>query len=363
MLEKSFFEYLTIANLERIHTQILAWIFSENFDAISMDQRNELLREIFKMPTSTTILKVITEYDGIDLYIKSSNGLIITENKLRSSQHSAQLERYREVINDKCTDKNHFFFLTLANEQPQSDGWKNISYQEIYNYLYKLVLLEGKSSGIIFLEYLKYLKSLTHSYHLFTENHQNFKGVFKDGTKKKSKKNSLQYQCPTERFISDNQLETLYQISFFRSISKQLEDYSCKVFEHHGSAILDIIIDLTSIRLNEKPYKIMLELQGKTLKFAIIIIGEEEYEDSNPIYIADLIPKMETLALENKFGYKKVNSPKTKAYMSISKKTEKPYWEMSKSELLNYLNNEIVNAQKMTTYLQSLLEENLSTSI
>ena len=103
-------------------------------------------------------------------------------------------------------------------------------------------------------------------------------------------------------------------------------------------------------------YTSMIEMQGKAIKFAMLINGAENYKLSNPKWIINLLPKMLKLSLENTFGYKKLNPPKTKAYVSISKKMDKPYWMMTKQELAFYLSNEIQMAESMSRKLVEFIE-------
>lgn len=44
--EKSFFEHLGIANLERVHTEFLAWILSEHCLAISIEEKSQFISDL-----------------------------------------------------------------------------------------------------------------------------------------------------------------------------------------------------------------------------------------------------------------------------------------------------------------------------
>ena len=45
-MRKSFFEYLGIADIERVHSQFFAWIFSSDCQAIDSTYKNDLLKKL-----------------------------------------------------------------------------------------------------------------------------------------------------------------------------------------------------------------------------------------------------------------------------------------------------------------------------
>ena len=62
---------------------------------------------------------------------------------------------------------------------------------------------------------------------------------------------------------------------------------------------------------------------------------------------------MQQLQSQNDFGYSKINVPKSKAYVSMSKKMSKAYWEMDKKEFERYIENEIRNVHVLVDGLVS----------
>ena len=96
MNQQSFFEFLSLSHQERIHSQIISWIFSLNFNGANEKQKLKLLHSIFKLKAKK-IKFSITEYENIDILIKTDSSIIIIENKFKSSQHSNQLEKYLKI--------------------------------------------------------------------------------------------------------------------------------------------------------------------------------------------------------------------------------------------------------------------------
>ncbi len=354
MENKTFFEYLCIADMERIHSQILAWIFSKDFNAINPNDKKELLKKIFQLENISDIKNVITESNKIDITIETETEILIIENKIKSSQHSNQLSRYEEFCEiNYPNNKKRFYYLTLIDEESKTDNWKRISYVNIFKFLKDLKLKNANNHSVVFEEYLNYLEKLTNVLLHFQENTRLYDMVFLDGKKKKSEKVDFKYQNVYEKFIAENQLETILQKCFLNSISNKINEVESWVMETRGDALIDFKLR-DNIFLEGNNYITIIELQGTIIKFAFIIEGEK-YNKSEKKWIKDIIPKMQLLATNNRFGYSKCNEPKSKAYVSISKKLHKYYWHMNEEELINFINSEIRNGMELTDALLDLI--------
>ena len=123
--EQSFLEHIGIADIERVHTNTIAWIISDSCRAITKNDKIKFLSEFIGLNKDDFIETIHDETGSIDLLIETNNTIIALENKFKSSQHSNQLERYRKRINELCSKKEKLYiFLTLAPEAPQSDSWE-----------------------------------------------------------------------------------------------------------------------------------------------------------------------------------------------------------------------------------------------
>ncbi len=97
----------------------------------------------------------------------------------------------------------------------------------------------------------------------------------------------------------------------------------------------------------------MLQIQGDNVKFAFVI--RDNYSQSNKQWLVDIIPQVEILRKENNVGYIKLNKPKSKAYVSISKKLKTHYWHMDFDKLTEFIHSEIANGQILTDKLLELI--------
>lgn len=352
-MSRTFFEYLGIADMERIHSQILAWIFSSDFGGLTEKQKITLLEKTFGLNNIASIEKILTETYRIDILIETDKELIVIENKIKSSQHSDQLARYVEHFKKTHKIQPKFYFLTLIEEKVKDSNWTRISYHHIYECLSTMELLDN-SQSIIFKEYRTYLAKLTSLLSEFQMNTAKYDMVFLDGKKRKEDKVNFIYQNEHERFIADNQLETILQKSFLSSLSQRIIDVESSVMDTRGDALIDFYLKV-DIPFNKKKYTTMIELQGNIIKFAFVISGFNEYNNSKKDWIKDIVPIMEELAKTNPFSYTKCNKPKSKAYISISKKLEQKYWHMAPEDLVKLIQNEIQNGFNLTESLQTHL--------
>ena len=97
--KKGFFEFISAADSEKVHSQTIGWIFSEYCNVFNPDDKSAILnelcfnKEIIKHDFKT-IEKVDVEVKDIDILIEGDDWRIVIENKIKSSQHSNQLLKY-----------------------------------------------------------------------------------------------------------------------------------------------------------------------------------------------------------------------------------------------------------------------------
>jgi len=174
-MKRTFFDYISSASEEKIHSQTLGWLLSKNCDALrDIEKENflKLLLEENKVNAKFNIQDVLVEYFDIDLLIVCDNFVVVIENKLKSSEHSNQLEKYillvencidkdrteiylnglpglfdanknnfestRKKIQDSLGGKNihsYFVYLNFINKNSSNDRYVNITYNKILNFL------------------------------------------------------------------------------------------------------------------------------------------------------------------------------------------------------------------------------------
>ncbi len=339
----SFFESIGMADMEKIHSQTIAWLFSSDCNAMSSAGKERILSSILSGTNISAIKNVYTEYKSIDIVIETDRQVIAIENKIKSNQHSNQLERYKTILCEDFIEKDKvYLFLTLVPEVPKSSGWKNISYQSLSEEMEEQYRRDGErktTDGVIFVEYLSTIKSLAKVVSEFELDHMKFENVFTDGGLKKHEKieksQSHEYSM-AQKYVQTNQLETLLQKRFFSRILKAFgEKYEVtgRVDETRGNALIHIIVE--ELVYEGRPFEIGYQIQGNTMKF-VFQAATETYHLSKKEWISQaVIEKMEEL--KDLMAYKRVNKPKRHAYISMSKKMAKNIWEYEFEELIDLL--------------------------
>jgi hypothetical protein len=338
--EISFFENLQIADSERIHSEFISWILSPSCKSISETEKYSFIDNLFGLVGTNQIIKSGTEIDNIDILIETNNFVLVIENKIKSSQHSNQLSRYKEFVEIKYSGKQHrFIFLTLVKEQKIDNNWTHVSYYDIFQELNMLNLLSNKHSTFVE-DYLLYLTRLLSALNDVVANPIKYAYVFENGSMKKSNKLHLKFENKIEEFIAKNQLETIFQKAF---LTKLLDDERIRKFngtltDTRGTALIDFPLKI-NISIGEKRlYTTFIQIQGDNIKFAFAI--QENYLDSKRAWIQPITNIFKVFKKQNISGFNKFNPPKSLAYVSISKKMKKAYWKMNFDEIISMIIDE-----------------------
>lgn len=138
---RTFFEFISLADAELIHSQMIAWILSKDFQGFKepVNCRKEILKNFFGLNDPEDIVEISTESDSIDILIKLDKVVLCIENKLKSSQHSDQLNKYKNFIDSHYGDvERRFYYLTLIDEESGNQDWINKSYRDLLSVLIEL---------------------------------------------------------------------------------------------------------------------------------------------------------------------------------------------------------------------------------
>lgn len=360
----SFFDKIGVADMEKVHSAVIGWIFSDDCNALTKQQKSELLCSLFNVSPVQTFnsFEVKVEHHNIDILIITDNNTCwVIENKVKSSQHSDQLDKYYDIINgnpvkigrkthiieDYKALNKHFCYLTLVNEQPQCTNkvWKNVTYK-IFSIALEDVLTNANRNNdyIILNEYFCCITNLAKALDDFINNHQQYPYVFVNRPNKKKR---------TGNYIADNGLETIFQKCFLTHIKNQTENY--KVFdisETHGVALAEKK-DVRSV----KGYKLGIQFQDGSFKAQIL--NERIYANVFWTFWNKIIKKTNDGVEINKRSFSDWNYNPSKsqkgAYFSISKRIPNWYsksvndivsdWNKMYNECITVL-NEIVKVIK-----------------
>jgi hypothetical protein len=343
--DRTFFEYLGLADVERVHSQVLAWILSADCRAYSEPSRCSLFHELFGFEPEGTVT-VHTEFEHVDLVVETADRVVMVENKLKTSQHSDQLNRYRAIGETKFRGKHvDHYFLTLVAERAEAP-WKILSYDRLHDAL-MTIPVGPDPHGYIVMDYIRSIGRLTAVVRHFATHHQDYDRVFLDGSTSKAEKRQRDWSDPRMAFVANNQLETILQKYHLKLLADEIKARAYTVGETRGVAFLDIYVQRGLLYAGEK-YFTALQFQGGTVKFQFV---STRYARSSKEEVAGIVPYMRALT-EGSERYRNLNAGTSKAYLSVSGRlTDGPYWKLDKHKLAALMNNELLVARSFTDQL------------
>jgi hypothetical protein len=188
-MQSTFFESLMLADAERIHSQTLAWILNLHENVFPKQEKNKLFKTIFNLSHDIIIEDnyfIGTEINSLDIVIRTDETTLVIENKLKSSEHSFQSDKYLNALpgNLRSKEENTYFaFLSLTAESPKNPKWIIVSFEKLLKSLQTIKWNKEDRSYVFIDEYIKTLENLVGTFNHFMLNHHEYETVFLDGHK------------------------------------------------------------------------------------------------------------------------------------------------------------------------------------
>ena len=349
MTQSNFFDAISVADMEKVHSAVIGWMLSDKCEAFGQNIRSKLLQQIFgdmESPEVYDHIEAFIEWNSIDILIITTEGkgdeekkkCWVIENKIKSSQHSNQLDRYVDTICDEEQYQSYdkaYCFLTLIEEPPRCSKdvkWVNTRYQDLLRYFCSVSRLNSNKDGIILKEYFSCIKKLNDSLNDFLDHYTDYENVFNDGSLRKTEKlkkwANLDTICPNGKFyryISDNGLETIFQKCFLATIvpKTSFKDLSYSISETRGSALVDFQYE----SIDEGRVKIGIQFQNGSFKVQILqeeSSGQDFYEkwyNKTKEFIPQLKGNGEVIWTVNP------SKNKAKPYLSISTQRDSEWFK------------------------------------
>ena len=355
-MKRSFFEAIGLADMERVHSQMLSWIFSSDCEGIEEHEKERILSSLCGHDIGE-IDSIYTEYQSIDLLILTPTSVMVFENKLKSSQHSNQLSRYAKIVEEEFPDLiPTYLFLTLVPEIPEDKRWRNLTFEQLLGE-FKEIEFETNIDGIICREYFKTIEHFCNVTKQFLNDHTHFKCVFTDVKMPKAtcQQKAIEFKYDDEqRFVIDNRLGVLLQKALLHQLLLDLQEIlNCngRIDEYNGTALIHLILD--TIELNGIVFETALQVQGQTMKF---IFQASDYGSSKREWITE---KMIQFFYEHSelHGFKCVNPGRTKALISMSKKSKQPLYEMAYDDIKVLYQTEYLQLRELSNHLMKQLKK------
>lgn len=165
------FQILRITKNEIRHSNFLSWLLDPNQSHKLGDIfLKRFLREVFSSDKFGDLdqvdvegmdlskVEIQREWKNIDILIKLENVVVCVENKVLSREHSDQLRRYKEIIENQFPNHHQtFVFLTPEgdNSEDESETYEPISYEFIVESLDRIISVYGESLNEQVKNYIK----------------------------------------------------------------------------------------------------------------------------------------------------------------------------------------------------------------
>jgi hypothetical protein len=364
-MKKTFFEYISMADSEKVHSQTIGWIFSNNCNAISKQDKERILKNLISSKEKLNIEDVFIEIDDIDILIKCSSRLIVIENKVKISQHDNQLEKYENYAKEKITKLNidpqniSYIYLTLDKEKSNKNPWIDVSYLELMGELNKYPKSESDDT-VIFNQYLTTINKILNAINCAIDDKELRSWCFKNtrikkydllkqegeiqlfkGLKKDENLNNALY------LIETGMIRLIQKIFYKRtldSIDKKFLDSNFSFSEFGassstGEGLIQLNFKELFFKYNDIKFNVGYQIQNQTIK---INIAHELYNESKneqlPPDFKELLRKIKS---ELNFNGR-ISTGTTKAYGSITKKISFNIPEsLTPKDLASYIETDI----------------------
>lgn len=399
---KNFFNAIGVADLERVHSAMIAWILDDEndndntqssanpsqFSTFSKKERSSLLCGLFGVEEKEfQSIKTHVEWNDIDIMIKTKDGsgsedVWVIENKLKSQEHMSnekdatgkvsiwQTTKYEKIIKNYYPKSGkHYMLLSLGGDNANSSSgeWKSCTYESLFSLLNQVSSL---SSHTLVNEYVSSIKKMTHELSVFLDSKtgkQNYPHVFRKLKKSEIESAGLK---ENERYIIENGLETIFQKCFLAEMWKKYiikyknsiyKNRNWSISETNGNALLDIHLDDIAFK-NEKHHA-QIEFQNGTFKIQFYLDGEQTPDSKNKFLNNwERVFKKEK-KYKNKNEEWKVNYPKSssiRSYISISRKicNNCNWWENEEGKILEQWNTYLKKCSETLEQIKNELNQN-----
>ena len=361
--KKGFFEFIAATDAEKVHSQTIGWIFSPNSKTLSSNQKMQILFDLFDNHdlelADFEVERVFVEFKDIDILIVCKNFVIVIENKIKSTQHSNQLNKYENIISEinefnSKLYKPKFIYLTLFGESAKNGNWKELSYSKLHDVIISNLSEFTISPEIdiqehyILKSYLNTINQLTSALDWIENDSQVRKWVFQNGDFAKS--NIFNYDFVGKssriRYLAENGLVRFIQKYYYKKVidylNNQLQLINVSFFyessSRNGGGLIQITFNELAFTIDGEQYNIGYQIQGDSEKYNVAnvkYVSSGKTELNKMKQIVNLTAELDELKRILRFS--KRNPGQSKPYASISNKLDENLVYCTPKELADYI--------------------------
>lgn len=359
-MEKTFFDYISSTDSEKVHSQTIGWLFSKNCKAISDQEKSNILRDLTNNKEfQFNIEYTLVEVNDIDIVIVCEDAVIVIENKIKASESKTQLPKYFKIIEEEDGELNHlkfnrktfYIFLSLLDEIASDGNYDSLNYETLHYIIinnWKNKVLNQDKDRYILEDYLMTINQLVSSIKWMNEDVYLRKWVFENTDFKKNKHlNKMNSNTEEVNYVIANGLVRQMQKYYFKMVKDHLNLDNDLFNVYYGSSANNgeglIQVDFLKYHYNYGGIKFQIgyQIQGSVIK---INTSSIEYNKSTQNQLNPEI-KFQIEELKKSLKFNRRNPPQTKAYYSISKCLSKDIYEYSPIELAEYIRKEVLEIE------------------
>lgn len=351
------FETLNIVNAELRHSSVLAWLLNPDSNHglgeyflkqflinLVRNNRSELQGElsIFDFELfNYADTEVRREWNNIDILIilnEDQHKIVIPiENKIKSSEYSGQLERYRKIIENEFKDyKRLYVYLTPENVIPSDDKWLLYNYDVVAGLVGNLLDNKGDLLNENVEEFIKQYKTVLRRY---VVGNSEIEEICKRIYKRHEKALDLIFQ-----YKPDMQLEiSEYLQEFINEENSMIFDSGSKTYVRFTSHAIDSKVKKISEGWISSGRILLFEFSNQDKRLVLkLFIGPGDQEYRTKLY--DFCnTKSELFALSDTTLYSKWKTVYQKEILSSQDYKDKSIEDLKpvmKSRITNFLQND-----------------------
>jgi len=408
--KKGFFEYIAAADAEKVHSQTIGWMFSNNCDVFDQNEKKEILNELLQLNKKKEEFSKIdsqVEIFDIDILLTCENHIIAIENKIKSTEHSNQLykyefvtapnvllaqESYKKWKNEDApaeitikplfnNDKKRFYiYLTLIDETPTSANWINITYSQLHEVLKKFTRNKQTKRDIhIVNHYIQTIQNITYALELAINDTDIREWVFANAGLSKEDLITFDFTGlnPAIEYIAKSGLIKFIQRHYYSKVcnllggkNKELNYNGIKIrckaesADNAGTGLIQIDFVETAFTHNALKFISGFQIQKNTKKINLVAVHykNSKYTDL-PENIEDVFKTKLQKFTASPFDFERWRFKNKLAYVSLTKNYNQAYTlaGMSPEELAEYIRKQLEAIFEATRQISA--EYNNSTSV
>lgn len=231
-MASNFFSLISMADVERVQSAVIAWLFSDSCKALTLQAKLDALNGIFTIDTNLSHIdeiEALTEFQHMDImfYLKEKGTIkyiLVIENKIKSDQHDNQLDRYEQQVKSFGVPYS-LVYLTLLpgpnDDNPNDDNWNNVPYEKLHSELWAALMASSVacSSAPDYQIAMSYCESIR---------------ILAQTAEKAMVNPSMMFSSTPAPYIRTYRLRHVLQVYYFRSVKQHIEQELTAHLQYQG---------------------------------------------------------------------------------------------------------------------------------